>query len=193
MLRTYRIMLLFLLSLALASCSPSQRIVEVSPTRAPQATNPVSNGSVDATAALAAGGTTPVANSTVIATDAWKSYHNTEAGYNTVYPVDWSANETAGVNGEFVTTFTAPIAGQGIVVSIQNGETADEEIPDMPNTRCQPVTISGFSGRRCFDTLASSISTTFLAQGRQYIIATFGKHLDQAIYQRFLESFTATP
>jgi hypothetical protein len=193
MMRTDRFMLLFLLSLALASCGPSQRMVEVSPTMAPQATNPVSIGSVEATAALVPGGTTTVANSTVVATDAWKTYHNTEAGYNAAYPVDWSSNESAGVNGEFVTTFTAPIAGQGIVVSIQNGETAVEEITDMPNTRCQPVTISGFSGRRCFDTLASSISTTFIAQGRQYTIATFGKHSDQNIYQHLLESLTMTP
>jgi hypothetical protein len=168
-------------------------MVEVSPTMAPEATDTVSIVPVDATAVLAPGGTTPVANSSVIATGAWKTYHNTEAGYSAEYPADWTVNESAGINGEFITTFTAPNDGQGIVVSIQNGEAAVEEIPDMPNTRCQPVTISGLSGRRCFDTIASSISTTFLAHGRKYTVTTFGKHLDQNIYQSFLESFTVTP
>ena len=191
--KAYWIMLIILLSLALGSCGLSQTMVKDSPTMAPEATDTVSIVPVDATAVLAPGGTTPVANSSVIATGAWKTYHNTEAGYSAEYPADWTVNESAGINGEFITTFTAPNDGQGIVVSIQNGEAAVEEIPDMPNTRCQPVTISGLSGRRCFDTIASSISTTFLAHGRQYTVTTFGKHLDQNIDQRFLESFTATP
>jgi hypothetical protein len=191
--RAYWIMLILLLSLALGSCGPSQTIVEVSPTMTPQATNTVSNMAVDATAVLAPGETTPVANSIVIATDAWKTYHNSEAGYSAEYPADWTANESAGINGEFMTTFTAPIVGQGIVVNIQNGATAVEEIPDMPNLRCQQVTISGLSGRRCFDSVALSTSTTLFDHDKQYIIAAIGKHLDQNIYQRFLESFTVTP
>jgi hypothetical protein len=168
-------------------------IVAASPTNTSVATDTAVTVTVDATAVPTPGETTPVAGSTVIATEPWKTYHNTEAGYRAEYPVDWTVNESTGKNGELITTFTLPDDGQEIVVSIQNGETAGEEIPDMPNTHCQPVTISGLSGRRCLDTIASTTSTTLFGNGKQYTIATFGKHLDQAIYQRFLESFAVTP
>jgi hypothetical protein len=191
--RAHWMMLIFLLSLALGSCGPSQTIVAASPSMPPAATDTVSMVTADATAAPAPGETTPVASSAGNTTDSWKTYHNVEAGYSVEYPADWTVNENPVKNGEMITTFTVPDDGQGIVVNIQNGETASEDIPDMPNTRCQPVTISGLSGRRCFDTIALSTSTTLIGDGKQYTIAAFGKHLDPNIYQHFLESFTVTP
>jgi hypothetical protein len=192
--KTRWILLISLLSLALGSCGgSSQTVVEDSPPPAPADINMVSLITPDATSTTDAGVTTIIATPTVIETSVWKNYQNTQIGYSAEYPADWTVNESAGINGELITTFMAPTDGQGIVVSILNDEAAVEEIPDMPNTRCQPVTISGYPGRRCFDTVAFSISTTFLGQGKQYAIAAFGKHPDQNIYQRFLESFTLTP
>lgn len=147
----------------------------------------------DATTTTTNGVITTIATPTVIETGAWKTYQNTQAGYSAEYPPDWTVSESVGVSGELITTFLAPIAGQGITVSILNADAVVEEIPDMPNTRCQQVTMSGLSGRRCFDTVASNTSTTFLSQDKLYTIATFGKHLEQDIYQRFLENFTLTP
>lgn len=130
--------------------------------------------------------------STIEEPSAWMSYQNTEAGYSIEYPADWTLNKSISANGEFITTFVAPNNAQGIIVSVLNNETATEQNSDIPNVRCQQVTISGLSGQRCFDTVAFSISTLLLGQDKQYSIATFGKHPDQNIYQRFLDSFTVT-
>ena len=170
------ISLIFVLSLALGSCGPSQTMAEDSPTLASEDTEIVSPITTNATAI-----------------DTWETYHNIEAGYSASYPAGWTVNESVGINGELITTFMEPNNGQGIVVNIPNGEAAVEEIPDMPNIRCQQVTISGLSGRRCLDTLTFNFSTTFIDQGKQYTIASSGKHPDQNIYQRFLDNFTVTP
>jgi hypothetical protein len=192
--KTRWILLISLFSLALGSCGASQTMVQDSPTPAPADTNMVSPITPDAASTTVSGVTTTVATPAIIETGVWKNYHNTQTEYNASYPADWTVNESAGINDELITTFMAPNdAGQGIVVSVLNGEVAVEEIPDMPNTRCELVTISGLSGRRCFDTLALSISTTLSGFSKQYTITSFGKHLDQNIYQRFLESFTVTP
>jgi hypothetical protein len=130
---------------------------------------------------------------TVIVTGGWKTYINAQAKYSIQYPEDWTVSESVGINGELITSFIAPNDGQGIVVSVLNSEAAVEEIPDMPNTRCEEITISGSSGRRCFDTLNFSLSTTLVNQGKQYAITSSGKRPDQEIYQHFLESFALIP
>ncbi len=137
---------------------------------------------------------TPATTSSPSVADAWKTYHSDRLGYMVDYPATWKINERVDPDGTNVTTFSPDPNndGMGITVSVGNGEVAVEEIPDMPNTRCQQVTIGRLSGRRCFDTLAFSISTTLLSQGKQYAIAGYGKHLDQNIYQHFLDSFTVT-
>lgn len=191
--RTRWILLISLLSLALGSCGSSQAEVGQSPELAPVDKNMVSPITPDATTTMAKGVTSAITTPTVIETDTWKTYQNTEAGYSAEYPADWAVNESVDINGEVITKFIALTDGEGIVVSVLKGEAAVEEIPDMPNTRCQQVTISGLSGKRCFDTVAFSISTTFLGNSKQYNITAFGKHLDQNIYQHFLENFTVTP
>ena len=182
------ISLVFVLSLALGSCAPSQTTAEDSPTLASEDTEIVSPITTNATNA-----TTTIVTTTATAIDTWETYHNTEAGYSASYPAGWTVNESVGINGELITAFMEPNNEQGIVVNIPNGEVAVEEIPDMPNVRCQQVTISGLSGRRCLDTLTFNFSTTFIDQGKQYTIASSGKHADQNIYQRFLDNFTVTP
>lgn len=128
------------------------------------------------------------------ASDTWTTYRNDRSGYTVEYPAAWKINERLDPGGAEVTTFSPDPAnaGIGITVIVRNGASADQEVPDMPNTRCQRVTIGKLTGQCCFDTLAFSVSTTFLDQGKQYTIAASGKHLDQNIYQRFLESFAVT-
>mgnify|MGYP001388038261 CR=1 FL=1 len=191
--KTFWISLIFLLSLALGSCGLSQTMVKDSPTPDPADTNMVSPITPNVTFTKATGVTTAIATPSIIETGAWKTYQNTQAGYSANYPADWTVNESVGINGELITTFMAPNDGQGIVVSILNGEAAAEEIPDMPNTRCQQVTISELSGQRCLDTLAFNFSTTFIDQGKQYTITSSGKHPDENTYQNFLENFSVTP
>lgn len=175
--KTRWILFVGLLWLALAGCVASQKVVEEPST--PE--NAVSSA------------TTVVATSTIIATGGWRSYDNTQAGYRAQYPADWIVKESIGTNGEFVTTFMAPDNRQGLTVTVLIGKATVEEFPDMPNTRCQAVTVSGFPGQRCLDTLASSISTTFSGNSKQFAIVAIGKKPDQAIYQTFLENFTVTP
>ena len=182
--KTHWISFVFVVALALGSCSPSRTMVEDSPPLAPE--DPDMGPPVT-------GATAAVVASTAIVTGAWKTYDNSQAGYSAKYPADWAVNENVGTNGELITMFMASKDGQGIVVSVLNSDAAVEEIPDMPNTRCQQVTISGLSGRRCFDTLTFNFSTTFISQGKQYAIASSGKHPDQDMYQHFLESFAVTP
>ena len=183
---------MILLFLALVSCSPSQTLNQYHPTLAPKNTNTVTPPRAEATATIPAEMTTATPANAIEA-GAWATYQNTQAGYSVQYPSDWTVNEIVGKNGELITTFTMPNNQQGITVSVLNGEAVVGEIPDMPNTRCQQVTVSGLSGRRCFDTIASSISTTFSDHGKQFDIVAFGKYPDQDIYQGFLESFNVTP
>jgi len=143
---------------------------------------------------------TPTATSTLAfapsAADAWKTYQNDRAGYTVEYPADWGINERIESDGADVTTFTPPSStndGTGLTVIVRNGTSTAGEIPDMPNTRCQQVTVGKLSGTRCFDTIAFSTTTTFVGQGKGYILAGFGKRLDQNIYQHFLDSFAITP
>lgn len=167
-----------LLALVLAGCAASQTVV-ASPVPAKK------NVTASVTAAAA--------TSTAIVISGWRSYSNTQAGYSAQYPADWTVEESIGVNGELVTIFMAPDNRQGLSVTVLNGETTGGEIPDLPNTRCKPIMISGLPGQRCLDTVASSISTTFSGNNKQFAIVTIGKKPDQNFYQSFLENFTVTP
>ncbi len=178
--------LILLLSLFFAGCAPSQSTPVDTPALTPTLTNPALTATVATTGE-------PTTAATTAATEGWATYHNQDVGYQVDYPVSWSVTESTDVNSGYVTTFTVPGGGEGIVVSVQTSPTTGEDIPDLPNTHCQEVTVSGLSGRRCLDTLSLSTSTTLFGDGRQYILTSFGKHLDQAVYQRFLESFAVTP
>ncbi len=131
--------------------------------------------------------------STANASGEWLTYNNAQAGYSAKYPPDWTVNESTGTSGELVTTFTGPDGRASIVVSVLAGESAPQQPQDMPNTRCQAVTVSSLPGRRCFDTIASSYSTTVSSKSRLYTIATSVHFVNQDVYQRFLDSFTLAP
>ena len=175
------ILLLTLPALVLAGCAATPTVAESPLAPVPEKTGVVSSA------------TTVTATSAVISTNEWLTYNNVQAGYSAKYPPDWTVNESAGKNGELVTTFLPPGGAQGLTVVVQSDANAIEQVPDMPNTRCQQVTISGLPARRCFDTVASSISTTFVSQNRLYTIASFGKHPDQDTYQGFLGNLSLTP
>ena len=75
------------------------------------------------------------------------------------------------------------------MVLVQSGEFGGAGSLDLPNTRCEEVTIGGVTGTRCFDTLSSSTSTAVVSQGKTYMITSTSKRLDPMIYDRFLDSF----
>jgi hypothetical protein len=194
MMNTLWILLMILLVFA-SGCAPSQaggQAEDLGPSTplAPPSQEPLTTPLSDSPNEE---GSAQMTSTTVIATGAWKTYLNTQAKYSIKYPEDWTVNENVGVNGELMTTFMAPDNGQGMIVSVLNSDAVVEENPDMPNTRCEEITISGLSGWRCFDTLNFNLSTTFINQGKFYAITSSGKRPDQDIYQHFLESFALIP
>jgi hypothetical protein len=121
----------------------------------------------------------------------WQLYRNDQAGYSVTYPPGWTVSETVGADGSFMTTFAPAGDGANIVVLVQAGEQSSEA-NDIPNTRCQPVTIGGLTGARCFDTIAFSTSTTLVGHGKTYTITAAGKRTDQTTYQGLVDSFTVS-
>ena len=143
---------------------------------------------IDITATPTAGVAAAVATSTVSETGAWKTYHNTQAGYSAEYPADWTVEEQAAADGSSVTTFSPADGSAGIMVMVQNGEFGGGS-SDIPNSRCEEVRVGGLTGMRCFDTINFATSTTVVANGKTFMIATLGKRVDESIYSRFLSGF----
>jgi len=143
----------------------------------------------DATATTPAEVTVAVATPTVIETGTWKTYQNTQAGYSAEYPADWTVSEQVGADGSIVTSFSPVNSGPGIMVLVQSGEFAGTGNSDIPNSRCEEVRVGGLTGMRCFDTINFATSTTVVANGKTFMIATLGKRVDESIYSRFLFGF----
>jgi hypothetical protein len=120
----------------------------------------------------------------------WKTYRNERAGYTIDYPAAWAINERIDSDGADVTTFSPDDSGMSVTVIVQNVEPVDQETPDLPNTRCQQMTVGTLSGTQCIDTISFSMTTTLMLEGKAYILVGSGKRLDQDIYQRFLDGFT---
>jgi hypothetical protein len=65
---------------------------------------------------------------------------------------------------------------------------AEPPVPvDIPNTRCEEVSVDRLPGIRCFDTIAFSTTTTFGNEIKSYTVIASGKRTDPAVYQRFLD------
>jgi hypothetical protein len=122
-------------------------------------------------------------------TGAWQTYRDDQAGYSIAYPPDWTAREQSRGNGSSVVTFTPDSGRPGVMVIVQDGVPNAAEPSDLPNTRCQQVTIGGLAGTRCLDTISFSIATTLVGQTKTYIITTSGKNADKQIYQSVVNSF----
>ena len=152
-------------------------------TSQPELTEPFST-----TATSAAEVTATFATPTIIETGALKTYHSNQAGYSAEYPADWTVSEQAGEDGSSVTTFSPADGSAGIMVMVQNGEFGGGS-SDIPNTRCEQVKVGGLSGTRCFDTINLATSTTVVANGQTFTIATLGKRMDESLYSRFLSGF----
>lgn len=123
----------------------------------------------------------------------WRTYRNQQAGYAVDYPAAWAVNERADPDGALVTAFTPASNGAGISVTVRPGPPPDPAPSDIPNVRCQPLTVGGLAGARCSDTIALSTVTTLAGPNRTYIIATIGRRADQPIYGRLVASFRPLP
>jgi hypothetical protein len=135
---------------------------------------------------------TPAAKPTTAAAGAtWQTYQSVSGGHIVEYPVGWTIQEQAGADGVVTTTFTPSGGGAGITVAVQPAQPDQQEPLDLPNTRCQQVLGNRGIATRCLDTIALSISTTFISQGRSYTISTEGEGMDQQVYQHVLDSFRA--
>jgi hypothetical protein len=97
-----------------------------------------------------------------LAAGAWQTYRNERAGYRVEHPADWTVSEQANADGSMVTTFSAAGGGPSIVVSSALGQILSDN--DLPNTRCEQVTIGGLPGTRCFDTINRSTSITLVGE-----------------------------
>jgi hypothetical protein len=125
-------------------------------------------------------------------TGAWLTYQSQAGGYVVEYPAGWTVDEQAAADGSIVTTFSPADGSTGIMVLVQRGEAAGAGSSDLPNTRCQPATVGGLMGMRCFDTLNFATSTTVSADGQTFTIAALGKRVDESLYNLFLETFRIT-
>jgi hypothetical protein len=122
---------------------------------------------------------------------AWQTYYSQSAGYRVEYPAGWVASEQANAGGSFATTFAPSGGGASITVLVMPGASIPAD--DLPNVRCEQVTIGGLAGTRCFDTISRATSVVLSGQGSAFMIAADGKHLDPQIFERFLSTFTPGP
>jgi hypothetical protein len=122
----------------------------------------------------------------------WQTYRNATASYTVAYPAGWIVQEQTD-SGVAATTFAPAGGAPGIIVSAQVADVEPAEPSDLPNTkRCKPVVVGGIKGLRCFDIVTLRVPAPPGGQGKSYIIASTGAGIDQALYQRFLDSFTLT-
>ncbi|HLF27621.1 MAG TPA: hypothetical protein VJG32_14900 [Anaerolineae bacterium] len=133
--------------------------------------------------------TTPTLSGTV-APGEWQTYQSQPGGYSLEYPAGWEVSEQVDSDGSVTTTFTSTDAKVGIMVMVQSGAFTGSENSDIPNVRCQPITLGGLSGTRCFDTLNFSLTTTLAGVNKTYTLATLAMRSDESIYQHLLNSFT---
>jgi hypothetical protein len=204
---THRSLCAIIVLAGLTACgAPAQDATQAISTSAPQAATSISNApvppsrEVDLTpaptampAAPATQSAGPVAPTGVSTTSGdWPTYQADAAGYSVAYPAGWTIQEQ--IDGDAIITTFAPADGApGISVSVQIADAELAEPLDLPNSRrCRPVVVGGVSGRRYLDIVRLQMPAPPGGQGKSYIIASTGPGIDQALYQRFLDSFTLT-
>ena len=134
----------------------------------------------------------PEATAARVTSGDWSTYHADKAGYSVAYPAGWAILEQTD-GGFTITTFAPSDGAPGISVSVQIADAELAEPLDLPSSRrCRPVVVGGINGRRCLDIVMLRVPAPPGGQGKSYIIASTGADIDQALYQRFLDSFTLT-
>jgi hypothetical protein len=170
---------------ALPSPASSTAVDKPSPVpMPPEALNPSETPVSTAPALLA------TITAVTIRDNAWQAYRNDKTGYSVAYPAGWAVQEQTD-SGVAVTTFAPSSGAPGIIVSMQVADVEPAEPSDLPNSkRCKPVVVGGIKGLRCFDIVTLRVPAPPSGQGKSYIIASTGAGIDQALFQRFLDSFT---
>lgn len=180
---------LFLLACGDATATPNAMLPAAQATPSPKATA-TSNPNQANPAAL----TPPISYT-------WLTFRSKQADFSVEYPTSWTANEHSEEGGVVITDFQP---GNGIGIGIQVVTTPRSENDtqnkgddigggDLPNTRCQRVTVGGIAAKRCFDTISFSTSTTLTAATKVYRISSQGKKLDETIYEHFLDTLRFVP
>ena len=124
-------------------------------------------------------------------TEGWPTYRNDQAGYSIAYPPGWAVQEQ--VDGGMIVTTFGPSGAPGITVSMQATDTEPAEPLDLPaGPRCQPIVVGGITGLRCRNVVTLRVPASPGGQGKSYIIASADPGIDQALFQRFLDSFSLT-
>ena len=120
---------------------------------------------------------------------AWQTYRNVQAGYELTYPGSWTVRECSGARGSWTTTFSKTGGSADITVVVRPG-TSDGAAANNPHEICRHVQLAHMPAVRCLDTVASRTSTTLVAHGKTYIIATWSeRRAILQIYLKVLRSF----
>jgi hypothetical protein len=120
---------------------------------------------------------------------AWKTYRNQRAGFSVKYPASWTVSERTGPKGALITTFQQPNGRANIGVTVQQGTADATGNTDIGNVRCRALKVRSLSGTQCLDTIAFSMITTLVGQGKTYVIGASLKHVSLKVYQQFVQSF----
>jgi hypothetical protein len=120
----------------------------------------------------------------------WPTYSNPAAGYAIAYPPGWRVDELVWPDARWQATFSDPQTGRGVAVSVASaGQPGAADQFDLPNQRCEVVTVAGLPAFRCFDTLAFSTSTVLVTDTQTFALVTAGRG-GLATYDAMLNSFT---
>ena len=124
--------------------------------------------------------------------DGWTTYRTERGGFALDYPATWTVAERVDAHGSLVTTF-APPAGAAVAIIVESGTSSPPQAPDVMNTRCHEATVSGRPATTCLDTMALSLSTTIVGDGRTYHILGSRRRGDAKAYERMLATFRILP
>jgi hypothetical protein len=119
----------------------------------------------------------------------WQTYRSDNDGFSVAVPDNWLANAETRLDGADIVSLSAPDSTRGLMVVVQSSADASSA-DDLPNTRCQPITVGGQPATRCIDTLSLSSSIAVQVGERHYQILASERRLGTELYQAILASFS---